>query len=65
MWSLLSKIVISLYVAFLLGGCGGVSSTTATRYYLIDPAEFPNASLKAVRPLKIEIINLHIRRIQL
>jgi uncharacterized lipoprotein YmbA len=60
MWSLLSKIVISLYVASLLGGCGGVSSTDPIRYYLIDPAEFPNASLKAVKPLKIEIINLHI-----
>jgi uncharacterized lipoprotein YmbA len=60
MWSLLNKIVISLYVASLLVGCAGVSSTASTRYYLIDPAEYPSASFKADKPLRIEIINLHI-----
>jgi uncharacterized lipoprotein YmbA len=61
MWSHLYKIVISLYVAGLLSGCAGAGSTALTRYYLIDPAEYPSASLKTtVRPLSIEIISLHI-----
>jgi uncharacterized lipoprotein YmbA len=60
MWSLLNKIVVLLYVACLLGGCAGVSSTHPIRYYLIDPAEYPSALYKAGKPLKIEIINLHI-----
>ena len=60
MWSLLSKIVVSLYVAFLLGGCAAVSSTDPIRYYLIDAAEYPSTSFKTARPIKIEIINLHI-----
>jgi uncharacterized lipoprotein YmbA len=57
---LLYKIVISLYVASLLGGCAGVSSTTQIRYYLIGPAEYTNASYQPDKPLRIEIINLHI-----
>jgi uncharacterized lipoprotein YmbA len=60
MWRLLNKIVVSLYVACLLGGCAGVSSMDPIRYYLIDSVEYPSASYKADRPLKIEIINLHI-----
>lgn len=60
MWSHLYKVVISLYVAGLLSGCAGGGSTALTRYYLIDPAEYPNAPLKVVRPLSIEIISLHI-----
>ena len=60
MWSLLYKIVISLYVASLLSGCAGVSSTDPIRYYLIDPAEYPSASVNADKPPRIEIINLHI-----
>lgn len=60
MWSHLYKIVISLCVAGLLSGCAGAGSTALTRYYLIDPAEYPSAPLKVVRPLSIEIVSLHI-----
>jgi len=56
----LHKIIIALYVAFQLSGCAGVGSSTPTRYYLIDPAEYPSTSIKSVRPLSIEIISLHI-----
>ena len=60
MWSPLNKIVVSLYVGFLLGGCAGVSSTDPIRYYLIDPAESLNTIHKSSKPLSIEIISLHI-----
>ena len=57
---LLYKIVTLLYVVCLLNSCAGAGSTASTRYYLIDPAEYPSASLKSVRPLSIEITSLHI-----
>ena len=60
MWSPLYKIVTSLYVACLLSSCAGAGATAPTRYYLIDPAEYPSASLKTVRPQSIESTSLHI-----
>jgi len=61
MQSLLYKIAASFFAACLLSSCGGViGSSSTTRYYLIDPVEYPNAPLKAVRPLSIEIISLHV-----
>ena len=61
MWSPLNRIVILLFAASLLSGCAGVvGSSTPTRYYLIDPVEYSDASQKAVRPLSIEIVSLHI-----
>ena len=60
MWSLPSRIIFSLFLACLLSGCPGVSSTAPIRYYLIDPAEYPEASFKSTRPLSIEIVSLHI-----
>ncbi len=52
--------ILVFFVVCLLGGCLGGGSTTPIRYYLIDPTEYSNTSLKAVRQLSIEIIDLHI-----
>ncbi|MFT4579463.1 MAG: putative lipoprotein YmbA [Nitrospinales bacterium] len=60
MWRPLYKIIISLYLASLLSGCSGISSTAPIRYYLIDPVKYPTISFKAASPLSIEIISLHI-----
>ncbi len=60
MWNPLLKIITLLFLACLVNGCSGVSSTVPIRYYLIDPAEYRNVSLKADKPLSIEIISLHI-----
>jgi uncharacterized lipoprotein YmbA len=38
----------------------GGGAITPTRYYLVDPVEYPGESIKAVRPLSIEILDLHI-----
>ena len=61
MWSLQHKIIISLFLAYLMTGCLGPKSAVPIRYYLIDPIEYPkNLSLKKDTPLSIEIISLHI-----
>ncbi len=60
MWTHLYNTFILLIGAGLLSGCLGGGATTPIRYYLIDPTEYSNASLMAVRPLSIEIIDLHI-----
>jgi len=54
------KIIISLFLAYLITGCLGSRSTVPIRYYLIDPAEYPSSSFKTDKPLSIEIISLHI-----
>ena len=60
MWSSIYKLIVLLYVVCLLSGCIGGGAATPVRYYLVDPAEYPSASLKVVRQLNLEIINLHI-----
>ena len=60
MWSSIYKLIVLLYVVCLLSGCIGGGAATSIRYYLVDPAEYPSASLKAVRQLNLEILNLHI-----
>ena len=60
MWSSIYKLIVLLYVVCLLSGCIGGGTATSIRYYLVDPAEYPSASLKVVRQLNLEIINLHI-----
>ena len=60
MRSLQYKIIISLFLVFLMTGCLGSRSAIPIRYYLIDPAEYPNSSFKTDKPLSIEIISLHI-----
>ena len=54
------KIIVSLFLAFLMTGCLGARATVPINYYLIDPIEYPNLSLKKDKPLSIEIISLHI-----
>ena len=60
MWSSIYKLIVLLYVVCLLSGCIGGGAATPVRYYLVDPVEYPSASLKVVRQLNLEIINLHI-----
>ncbi|MZG30988.1 MAG: membrane integrity-associated transporter subunit PqiC [Nitrospinae bacterium] len=60
MRSPLSKIIASVFLACLLYGCSGVSSTAPIRYYLVDPIKYPKEQFKADRSLSIEIISLHI-----
>jgi uncharacterized lipoprotein YmbA len=60
MWNSQFKILVLLLAASLLSACMGGGATTPVRYYLLDPVEYPNESVKAVRPLKIEILDLHI-----
>ncbi len=43
----------------LLSACSG-STKQPTLYYLIDPVTFNSEAVKAVRPLRIEIIDLHV-----
>lgn len=52
------KLIVLLFVTSLLSACMGGGGTIPTRYYLIDPVEY--GSVKAVRPLSIEILDLHI-----
>ncbi len=54
------KLIVQLFVVSLLSACMGGGATTPTRYYLVDPVEYPSESIKAVRPLSIEILDLHI-----
>jgi uncharacterized lipoprotein YmbA len=54
------KIIVLLFVTSLLSACMGGGATTPTRYYLVDPVEYSSESVKAVRPLSIEILDLHI-----
>jgi len=54
------KFIVSLFLACLMTGCLGARPTVPIRYYLIDPIEYPNLSLKKDTPLSIEIISLHI-----
>ncbi len=60
MLSQYSKLILLLFVTFLLSSCMGGGATNPTRYYLLDPVEYTGDSVKAVRPLKIEIIDLQI-----
>ena len=54
------KFILLISIMMFLGGCIGGGATTPTRYYLLDPVEFTGDAIKAVRPLKIEIIDLQI-----
>lgn len=54
------KLIILLFVACLLSACMGGGATTPIRYYLVDPVEYPSTSVKAVRQLSIEILDLQI-----
>lgn len=54
------KLIIMLFVTGLLSACVGGGATMPTRYYLIDPVEYSSESVKAVRQLSIEIIDLQI-----
>lgn len=54
------KIIVLLYIMTLLSACFGGGNSDPIRYYLIDPTNYSTASLTAVRPLTIEIIDLHI-----
>ncbi len=60
MWNSGCKLIVMLFVASLLSACLGGGATTPTRYYLVDPVEYSGESVKAVRPLSIEILDLHI-----
>ncbi len=60
MLSQYSKLILLLFVTFSLSSCMGGGATNPTRYYLLDPVEYTGDSVKAVRPLKIEIIDLQI-----
>lgn len=55
-----SKLTLLLFITVLLSACMGGGATNPTRYYLLDPVEYTGDSVKAVRPLKIEIIDLQI-----
>ena len=59
MWCHRNNLIILLLVC-LLSGCLGGNATIPIRYYLIDPADYPKASVKAVRQLSIELIDLQI-----
>jgi uncharacterized lipoprotein YmbA len=54
------KLIFILLVASFLSACIGGGATTPTRYYLLDPVEYTGDSIKAVKPLSIEIIDLQI-----
>lgn len=54
------KLIVLFFSAALLSACMGGGATNPTRYYLLDPVEYTGDSIKAVRPLKIEIIDLQI-----
>ena len=55
-----SKFILLLFVTLLLSACMGGGATNPTRYYLLDPVEYTGDSIKAIRPLKIEVIDLQI-----
>ena len=54
------KLAISIIIISLLSACIGGGETKPIRYYLIDPTDYSNSSIKAVKELKIAIIDLHI-----
>lgn len=54
------KLIVVLFTSCLLTACVGGGATTPIRYYLVDPVEYANQSVEAVRPLSIEIIDLHV-----
>lgn len=54
------KLMVLLFVVSLLSACMGGGAITPTRYYLLDPVEYSDESIKVVRPLSIEILDLHI-----
>ena len=60
MWTHVNNTFILLISACFLSGCRGGGATTPIRYYLLDPTDYSNTELMAVRPLSIEIIDLHI-----
>lgn len=54
------KLIVLLFCTCLLSACIGGGATMPTRYYLIDPVDYAGDAVKAVRPLKVEIIDLQI-----
>jgi uncharacterized lipoprotein YmbA len=60
MWNLTCKLIALFFIVSLLSACMGGGATTPIRYYLVDPVEYPSESIKAVKPLSIEILDLHI-----
>ena len=60
MWNTRYKIISLLFVVSLLSGCLGGGATTPIRYYLLDPVEYKSESVKPVRVLSIEILDLNI-----
>ena len=56
----LYKIFALILALFLLTACFGGGASAPIKYYLLDPVDYSNKSLIAVRPLSIEIIDLHI-----
>ncbi|MGB1799587.1 MAG: PqiC family protein [Gammaproteobacteria bacterium] len=55
-----TKLLLLLLITGFLSACIGGGATTPTRYYLLDPVEYTGDSVKATRPLKIEILDLQI-----
>ncbi|HIF50597.1 MAG TPA: membrane integrity-associated transporter subunit PqiC [Thiotrichaceae bacterium] len=53
------KLSLLLFVTSLLSACMG-GGTTPTRYYLVEPVDYASETVSAVRPLSIEILDLHI-----
>ena len=60
MYIRLYKIFALILALFLLTACFGGGASAPIKYYLLDPVDYSNKSLIAVRPLSIEIIDLHI-----
>ncbi len=60
MWNSGYKLIVLLSVMCLLTACLGGGATTPIRYYLVEPVEYSGESVKTVRPLSIEILDLHI-----
>lgn len=60
MWKSKCKLILLLFVVSFLSACLGGGAMTPTRYYLVEPVEYSSESIKAVRPLSIEILDLHI-----
>jgi len=60
MWKTIYKITSLLFIVSLLSACLGGGATTPIRYYLIDPVQYKSESIKPVRVLSVEIIDLNI-----
>ncbi len=54
------KSILVILIISLSSGCMGGGETKPIHYYLIDPINYTNNSVKAVRDLKLTIIDLHI-----